>query len=105
TPAPYGGKIREVQIDIDSNALQARALSAQDVENALAAQNQIIPVGTEKIGKFEYTLQLNDSPEKLEELNHLPVKVVNGTVILMRDVAQVRDGSPPQINVVHVNGK
>jgi multidrug efflux pump subunit AcrB len=105
TPAPYGGKVRQVQIDIDSNALQARGLSAQDVESALAAQNQIIPVGTQKIGKFEYTLQLNDSPEKLEELNDLPVKVVNGTVILMRDVAQVRDGYPPQINVVHVNGK
>lgn len=105
TPAPYGGKLRQVQIDIDSNALQARGLSAQDVETALAAQNQIIPIGTEKIGKFEYTLQLNDSPEQIDQLNDLPIKVVNGTVILMRDVAHVRDGYPPQVNVVHVNGK
>ncbi|MDR3419134.1 MAG: efflux RND transporter permease subunit [Nevskia sp.] len=103
-PSPYGGKVRQVQIDIDSHALQARGLSAQDVETALAAQNQIIPVGTEKIGPFEYSIQLNDSPERIEELNDLPIKAVNGTVILMRDVAHVRDGYPPQINVVHVDG-
>jgi multidrug efflux pump subunit AcrB len=105
TPSPYGGKLRQIQIDIDSNALQARGLSAQDVENALAAQNQIIPVGTEKIGQFEYTLELNNSPQLVEELNDLPVRSVNGTVILMRDIAHVRDGYPPQTNVVHVNGK
>ncbi|MDE0854155.1 MAG: efflux RND transporter permease subunit, partial [Nevskia sp.] len=105
TPTPYGGKTRQVQIDIDSNALQARGLSAQDVETALANQNQIIPVGTEKIGKFEYTLQLNDSPQAIDELNDLPIKAVNGTTILMRDVAHVRDGYPPQTNIVHVDGK
>ena len=102
-PSPYGGKVRQVQIDLDSHALQARGLSAQDVENALAAQNQIIPVGTEKIGQFEYTVELNDSPEHLDELNDLPVKAVDGTVIRMRDVAHVRDGYPPQTNVVHVD--
>jgi len=105
TPTPYGGKTRQVQIDIDANALQARGLSAQDVETALAAQNQIIPVGTEKIGSFEYTLQLNDSPQVIDELNDLPIKAVNGTTILMRDVAHVRDGYPPQTNIVHVDGK
>jgi multidrug efflux pump subunit AcrB len=103
-PSPYGGKVRQVQIDLDSHALQARGLSAQDVENALSAQNQIIPVGTEKIGRFEYSVQLNDSPQRLEELNDLPIKAVDGTVILMRDVAQVRDGYPPQTNLVHVDG-
>ncbi len=105
TPTPYGGKTRQVQIDIDSNALQARGLSAQDVENALSAQNQIIPIGTQKIGTFEYDLELNNSPEVIDELNDLPVKAVNGTTILMRDVAHVRDGYPPQTNIVHVDGK
>ncbi len=105
TPTPYGGKTRQVQVDIDSNALQARGLSAQDIENALAAQNQIIPVGTQKIGGFEYSLELNNSPDAIDELNNLPVKSVNGTTILMRDVAHVRDGYPPQTNIVHVDGK
>jgi len=105
TPTPYGGKTRQVQIDIDSNALQARGLSAQDVENALSAQNQIIPIGTQKIGSFEYNLELNNSPEVIDQLNDLPVKAVNGTTILMRDVAHVRDGYPPQTNIVHVDGK
>jgi multidrug efflux pump subunit AcrB len=105
TPTPYGGKVRQVQIDIDSAALQARALSAQDLETALAEQNQLIPVGTEKIGSFEYTLQLNDSPQAIDELEDLPIKAVNGTTILLRDVAHVRDGYPPQSNIVHVDGK
>ncbi len=104
-PAPYGGKSRQVEIDIDPNALQARGLSAQDVENALSAQNLIIPVGTEKIGGIEYTIELNDSPQALDELNDIPIKTVNGTSILMRDVAHVRDGYAPQTNIVHVDGK
>ena len=103
-PYPYGGKTRQVQIDVDSAKLQARGLSAQDVANALAAQNLIIPVGTEKIGKFEYTLNLNDSPSDIKELGNLPVKEVNGTTIYIRDVANVRDGAPPQTNIVHVDG-
>jgi CzcA family heavy metal efflux pump len=103
-PYPYGGKTRQVQIDIDPSALQARGLSAADVANALAAQNLITPVGTQKIGAFEYTLQLNNAPSELSQLGDLPVKTVNGTTIYIRDVAHVLDGSPPQTNIVHVDG-
>jgi CzcA family heavy metal efflux pump len=103
-PYPFGGKTRQVQIDIDPGALQARGLSAQDVANALAAQNLITPVGTQKIGDYEYTLQLNNSPSVIDELGNLPVKVVNGATVFIRDVAHVRDGSPPQTNIVHVDG-
>jgi multidrug efflux pump subunit AcrB len=103
-PSPYGGKVRQIQIDVDPRALQARHLSAEDVENALAAQNQIIPVGTQKIGGFEYSVKLNNSPDAFEQLANLPIKDVDGTVIYMRDVASVRDGNPPQTNIVRVNG-
>jgi CzcA family heavy metal efflux pump len=103
-PLPFGGKTRQVQIDIDPPALQSRGLSAQDVANALASQNLITPVGTQKIGKYEYTLQLNNSPSVIDELGDLPVKTVNGATVFMRDVAHVRDGSPPQTNIVHVDG-
>jgi len=103
-PYPFGGKTRQVQIDIDPPALLARGLSAQDVANALAAQNLITPVGTQKIGRYEYTLQLNNSPSDIEELGNLPVKVVDGATVFIRDVAHVRDGAPPQSNIVHVDG-
>jgi CzcA family heavy metal efflux pump len=103
-PYPFGGKQRQVQIDLDPSAIQARGLSAQDVANALAAQNLIVPVGTQKIGSYEYTLSLNNAPSAIEELNNLPVKVVNGATVYIRDVAHVRDGNPPQTNVVHVDG-
>ncbi|MGB7034367.1 MAG: efflux RND transporter permease subunit, partial [Xanthobacteraceae bacterium] len=103
-PLPYGGKLREVQIDLDSAAMQARNLSGQDVANALAAQNLITPVGTEKIGSSEYTINLNDSPTRIVELGDLPIKSVNGAMVYIHDVAQVRDGNPPQTNIVHVNG-
>ncbi|QBB70598.1 efflux RND transporter permease subunit [Pseudolysobacter antarcticus] len=103
-PYPFGGKSRQVQIDLDPAALQARGLAAQDVANALAAQNLIVPVGTQKIGTFEYTLQLNNAPTAIEQLGELPVKVVNGATIYIRDVAHVRDGNAPQTNVVHVDG-
>jgi multidrug efflux pump subunit AcrB len=103
-PYPYGGKQRQVQIDIDPQALQSRGLSGQDVANALAAQNLITPVGTQKIGGFEYNLQLNNSPLKMQELGDLPIKTVNGAMVYIRDVAHVRDGNPPQTNIVHVNG-
>ena len=103
-PFPSGGKIRQVQIDLDTAALQARNLTAQDVANALAAQNLIIPAGTQKIGSFEYTVQLNNAPSALKELGDLPIKVVNGATVYIRDVANVRDGSPPQTNIVHVDG-
>lgn len=104
-PSPYGGVIRQVQVDLDQRALHSYGLSAQDVGDALAAQNQITPVGTEKIGKFEYTINLNDSPKRIEEFNDLPIKVVNGTVVYMRDVAYVHDSAPPQTNVVQLEGK
>jgi len=103
-PYPYGGKSRQVQIDVDPAALQARGLSAQDVANALAAQNLIVPVGTQKVGTFEYTLQLNNAPSDINALGDLPVKMVNGTTVYIRDVAHVLDGSPPQTNIVHVDG-
>jgi multidrug efflux pump subunit AcrB len=104
-PSPYGGKVRQIQIDLDTQALQAKGLSAQDVENAIAAQNQIVPAGTAKIGSFEYNIKLNDSPEAIDALNDLPIKTVNGATIYIRDVAHVRDGYPPQQNVVRVDGR
>jgi multidrug efflux pump subunit AcrB len=104
-PLPYGGKVRQVQADLNQEALHTYGISANDVVNALAIQNLITPVGTEKIGQFEYTVNLNDSPAVIAAFNDLPIKTVNGTVIYMRDVANVHDGSPPQTNVVHVDGK
>ncbi|CAB3753605.1 efflux RND transporter permease subunit [Paraburkholderia solisilvae] len=103
-PTPYGGKIRDVQIDLDPLALQQKHLSAQDVANALAQQNQIIPAGTEKIGRFEYNIQLNNSPHRIDALNALPIKTIGSTTIYIRDVAHVRDGYPPQTNIVRVDG-
>jgi CzcA family heavy metal efflux pump len=103
-PASYGGRVRQVQVDLDSQKLQAKGLSAQDVENAIAAQDQIIPAGTAKIGTRQYVVKLNDSPDTVEELNDLPIRTVNGAVIYIRDVAHVRDGAPPQQSLVHVNG-
>src|SRR5271170_458558 len=103
-PYPYGGKQRQIQIDLDPAALQSRGLSGQDVANTLAAQNLITPVGTQKIGGFEYTVQLNNSPLKIQELGDLPIKTVNGAMVYVRDVATVRDGNPPQTNIVHVDG-
>ncbi len=104
-PLPYGGKVRQVQADLNQQALHTYGISANDVVNALSIQNLITPVGTQKIGTFEYTVNLNDSPSAIEAFNDLPIKTVNGTVIYMRDVANVHDGSPPQMNVVHVDGK
>jgi multidrug efflux pump subunit AcrB len=104
-PLPYGGKVRQVQADLNQQALHTYGISANDVVNALSIQNLITPVGTQKIGKLEYTVNLNDSPNAIAAFNDLPIKTVNGTVIYMRDVAYVHDGSPPQTNVVHVDGK
>jgi len=103
-PLPYGGKQRQVQIDVKPDALQARGLSAQDIANALAAQNILTPVGTQKIDALEYTIQLNSAPSAIEELARIPVKVVNGSPILLSDVADVHDGNAPQTNIVHVDG-
>jgi multidrug efflux pump subunit AcrB len=104
-PTPYGGKQKQVTLDLDPQALAAKGLSAQDVGNALNAQNQIIPVGTAKIGTYEYHVQLNNSPTEIDELNRLPIKTVNGATITIGDVAHVRDGAPPQNNIVRVDGK
>ena len=103
-PFPYGGKVRQVQIDLDPVAMQARGLSGQDVANALAAQNLITPVGMQKIGSLEYTIQLNNAPSVISELGDLPIKNANGAMVYVRDVANVRDGNPPQNNIVHVEG-
>src|SRR5476651_188162 len=103
-PYPFGGKSRQVLIDLDSAALQARGLTGQDVAAALADQNLIVPVGTQKIDQFEYTLLLNNAPSDIAALGDLPVRTVNGTTVYIRDVANVRDGNPPQTNIVHVNG-
>jgi len=104
-PSPYGGKVRQVQVDLDAEALQSKGLSADDVANALATQNLIIPPGTAKIGGFEYNIKLNNSPDTVEGLNDLPVKTVNGATVYVRDVAHVRDGFPPQRNEVRVDGR
>jgi multidrug efflux pump subunit AcrB len=103
-PYPYGGKTRQIQIDLDSAALHAKGLSAQDVADAFDAQNLINPVGTQKIGATEYTMQLNNAPSDLEALGDLPIKAVNGGMVYIKDVAHVHDGNPPQQNIVHVNG-
>ncbi|WP_047303889.1 efflux RND transporter permease subunit [Pseudomonas fluorescens] len=104
-PTPMGGKQRQITLDLDPQALAAKGLSAQDVGNALAAQNQIIPVGTAKLGGDEYTVLLNNSPSAIEELNDLPIKTVDGALITIGQVAHVRDGSPPQTNIVRVDGR
>jgi multidrug efflux pump subunit AcrB len=103
-PYPYGGKQRQVQVDIDPAALRAHNLSAQDVTNAIGAQNLILPAGTQKIGDLEYFVKLNASPLKVDELNDLPINSANGNVTFIHDVAHVRDGSGPQTNVVRVEG-
>jgi len=104
-PSPYGGRVRQIQIDIDPQALQARHLSTTDIGTALAAQNQVVPAGTARIGAFEYNVRLNNAPEAIDALNALPVKTIDGTTVLMRDVAHVHDGSPPQQNEVRVDGQ
>ncbi len=105
TPYPYGGKQRQIQVDIDLHALQAKGLSPVDVVNAISAQNLIAPSGTMKIDRFEYAVETNSAPQIVDELNNLPIKAVNGAVIYIRDVAHVRDGNPPQTNIVRVDGK
>ena len=104
SPFPYGGKQREIMVDIDLHALEARGLSPADVSNAIAAQNVIAPAGSIKLDRFEYEVETNSAPLVVDALNNLPIKAVNGTVVYIRDVAHVRDGSPPQTNIVRVDG-
>jgi multidrug efflux pump subunit AcrB len=103
-PYPYGGKQRLVSIDLNIPALQARGLTPNDVVNAISAQNLILPSGTAKIGPLEYDIAMNGSPLTSDDLNNVPVKVQNGAIIYMRDVAHVRDGFSPQTNIVRQNG-
>jgi multidrug efflux pump subunit AcrB len=104
-PFPYGGKQRQVQVDIDSRALQAKGLSPTDVVNAFSAQNIILPAGTAKIGSYEYQIETNSSPSTIQELNNLPIKTINGSTVYVHDVSHVRDGFPPQTNIVRVDGQ
>jgi multidrug efflux pump subunit AcrB len=104
-PYPYGGKQRQIQVDIDPEALRSKGLAAADVSNAIGAQNLIIPAGTEKIGDIEYNVKLNSSPLNVSDLNDVPIRDVNGTVVFVRDVANVHDGSSPQTNLVRLNGR
>lgn len=103
-PLPFGGKVRQIMVDINSQAMQARGLSPLDVVNAVNAQNLILPGGTAKIGALEYNVNLNASPQTVDELNQMPVKATSGGVIYLRDVATVRDGFAPQTNIVRVDG-
>ncbi len=103
-PSPYGGKVLQVQVDIDQPAMQEHNVSAEDVLNAVSAQNLILPAGDQKIGPYDWNVALNASPVVLDHINGLPVKAVNGTVIYIRDVAYVHEGSPPQTNIVRADG-
>ncbi|MCJ2027313.1 efflux RND transporter permease subunit [Methylobacterium sp. J-067] len=103
-PAPFGGAPRQIMVDLDLNALQALGLTPLDVTNAMTAQNLTVPSGLAKIGEQQYPIQLNATPPSIETLNTAPIKVVAGQPVLVRDVAFVRDGGPPQINVVRADG-
>jgi multidrug efflux pump subunit AcrB len=104
-PFPYGGKQRQITVDLNSQSLQAKGLSPVDIVNAVNAQNLILPTGTAKFGTLEYSVEMNGSPQTVAELNDLPVRTVNGTTIYMRDVAHIRDGFAPQTNIVRANGQ
>jgi CzcA family heavy metal efflux pump len=104
TPYPFGGKPRQIQVDLDAAKLQQYGLAPADIVNAVAAQNLILPAGTTKIGPTEYNVEMNGTPQAVEELNDLPVKTTNGSTLYLRDVAHVRDGFAPQTNIVRQNG-
>ena len=104
-PTPYGGKPRQIMVDLDPQALQAKGLSGVDVANAINAQNLILPAGTAKMGSREYNVRLNSSTDTVADLNNLPIKKVNGTTVTIGDVAQVHDGSAVQSNIVTQNGR
>ncbi len=104
TPYPYGGKPRQIQVDLDSAKLQEYGLAPADIVNAVAAQNLVLPAGTAKIGPTEYTVEMNGTPQTIAELNDLPVKTSNSSTLYLRDVAHVRDGFAPQTNIVRQDG-
>ena len=103
-PYPYGGKQPQIQVDLMPEAMQAKHLTPADVVNAISVQNLILPGGTQKIGSLEYDVDVNASPKTVEELNNLPIRTVGGNTIYIHDVAHVRDGFPPQTNIVRVDG-
>jgi len=103
-PYPFGGKIRQIEVDLDLQQLQANGLTPTDIVNAVNAQNLILPAGTTKIGPLENAVEMNGTPQTIAELNDLPVKTVNGTTLYMRDVAHIRDGFSPQTNIVRQDG-
>jgi multidrug efflux pump subunit AcrB len=105
-PYPYGGKQRQIQVDLNPAQLQSKQLSALDVVNAITLQNLILPTGTAKIGSKEYDVDIpNAAPQTVSDLNRIPIKTIGGTTIYIKDVAWVRDGFPPQTNIVRVNGQ
>lgn len=101
---PYGGKQRQIEVDLNIPALQSKGLSAADIVSTMSTQNLILPAGTAKLGRFEYQVEMNSSPAKVNDLNDLPIKTVAGSTMYVRDVAHVRDGYPPQTNIVRVDG-
>ena len=103
-PYPYGGKQRTIMVDLNTTAMQSKGVSPLDVVNTINAQNLILPAGTAKIGSYEYQVDMNGSPQTVNELNDLPIKTVNGSTVYVRDVGYVRDGFTPQTNIVRVNG-
>lgn len=103
-PYPYGGKQRVIAVDLNTEALQAKGLTPVDVVNAISAQNLILPSGTAKIGDLQYQVEMNGSPDRLAELNNLPIRTRNGVTTYIHDVAHVRDGFSPQTNIVRQNG-
>ena len=104
-PYPYGGKQRQVQVDLDLRQLRAKGLSPTDVSTTIANQNLILPSGTLKVGTYEYQVETNSAPTTIEGLNDLPIRQVNGAMVYIHDVAHVRDGFPPQTNIVRVDGQ
>jgi multidrug efflux pump subunit AcrB len=104
-PYPYGGKQREVMVNLDSGLLQSKGLSPQEIVSAVANQNVVAPSGTAKIGRFEYDIATNSAPRTIEEMNTLPVKVVGNSTIYLRDVSHVSDGFVPQTNIVRQDGR
>ena len=103
-PLPYGGKFRQVMVDLEPDSMYSKGVSASDVSNALNLQNLILPAGNAKFGDRDYEIKLNSSPRLMKEINDLPVRVVNGATVYLRDVAQVRDGASVQTGLVRVNG-
>jgi multidrug efflux pump subunit AcrB len=104
-PYPYGGKQRQVQVDVDTQKLQAYGLSSSDLVNTIGAQNIILPAGDVKMGNVDYQVETNSAPDSIAALNNLPIKTINGATVYVRDVGNVRDGFPPQTNIVRVDGQ